>query len=197
MAEGVPEQFTQGPADRFFKDALSSYYERNIKRKAVAIREAGSHPSGSLAPIMPPGIKILPTNWEKPSRMRRHIYLCLGYGSLALGIAGIFLPVLPTTPFVLLAVWCFSRSNPALAERLYSHPRFGILLTTWRDQKAIPLRAKITALSMLALSYGLILWLSDSTVLPYVLAAIMGGVALYITTRPSPREGSTSRKPEV
>ncbi len=119
--------------------------------------------------------------------MTRQLYLCLGYGSLGLGVIGIFLPVLPTTPFVLLAVWCFARSNPVLAERLYSHPRFGTLLTTWRDQKAIPLRAKIYALSMLALSYGLILWLSESNVLPFILAAIMGGVARYIATRPSPR----------
>ncbi len=129
--------------------------------------------------------------------MMRQLYLCLGYGSLALGVVGIFLPVLPTTPFVLLAVWFFARSNPALAERLYSHPRFGHLLTTWRDQKAIPRRAKIYALSMLALSYGLILWLSESDVMPYILAAIMGGVALYIATRPSPREESMDGTPEV
>jgi len=127
----------------------------------------------------------------------RQLYLCLGYASLALGLVGIFLPVLPTTPFVLLALWCFSRSNPALAERLYTHPRFGTLLITWRDQRAIPRRAKIYALSMLALSYGLILWLSDSEYLPYILAAVMGGVALYIATRPSPRERALNQRPEV
>ncbi|MBA1155031.1 YbaN family protein [Microvirga mediterraneensis] len=117
----------------------------------------------------------------------RLFFLCLGYASLALGIVGIFLPVLPTTPFVLLAVWCFARSNPALAERLYNHPRFGLLLTTWRDQRAIPRHAKIYALTTLALSYALILWLTESRILPVVLAAIMGGVALYIATRPTPR----------
>ena len=117
----------------------------------------------------------------------RLFYLCLGYGSLVLGVVGIFLPLLPTTPFILLAAWCFTRSNPALAARLYSHPRFGPLLTTWRDQKAIPTRAKIYALAMLGLSYGLILWLSESRLVPIVLAAIMGSVALYIATRPVPR----------
>ncbi len=130
--------------------------------------------------------------------MMRHLYLCLGYASLALGIVGIFMPVLPTTPFVLLAVWCFARSHPALAERLYSHPRFGPLLTTWRDQKAIPRRAKVYALSMLAISYGLILWLTESgSSLPVVLAIIMGSVALYIATRPAPRDRSEDRVPEV
>ncbi|MFC5082843.1 YbaN family protein [Microvirga arabica] len=129
--------------------------------------------------------------------MMRQLYLCLGYASFGLGVIGIFLPVLPTTPFILLAVWFFARSNPALAERLYSHPRFGHLLTAWRDQRAIPRRAKITALSMLAVSYGLILWLSESDILPVVLAIIMGGVALYIATRPPPRDGLQNRIPEA
>lgn len=127
----------------------------------------------------------------------RQLYLCLGYLSLGLGVIGIFLPVLPTTPFVLLAVWFFARSNPALAERLYSHPRFGHLLTTWRDQKAIPRRAKIYALSMLAVSYALILWLSESNVLLVILAIIMGSVALYIATRPPPRDRLENRIPEA
>lgn len=120
--------------------------------------------------------------------MMRRIYLCLGYASFALGIAGIFLPVLPTTPFVLLAAWCFTRSNSALAERLYSHPRFGPLLTTWRDQRAIPRHAKTYALTALALSYALILYLAESRTLPAVLAVIMGSVAVYIATRPKPRD---------
>jgi uncharacterized membrane protein YbaN (DUF454 family) len=129
--------------------------------------------------------------------MIRRFYLCLGYASLALGIVGIFLPVLPTTPFVLLAAWCFTRSNPALAARLYDHPRFGPLLTAWRDQKAIPLPAKICALTALALSYALILYLIESRVLLAVLAAIMGSVALYIATRPRPRDSCDAPLPNA
>ncbi|PVE22681.1 DUF454 domain-containing protein [Microvirga sp. KLBC 81] len=118
----------------------------------------------------------------------RRFHLALGYTSLVLGIIGIVLPLLPTTPFVILAVWCFARSNPALAERLYEHPRFGTLLTTWRDQRAIPSRAKVYALLTLALSYAITVWLTQSPYVPFILAAIMGSVALYIVTRPSPRE---------
>src|SRR4051794_32651940 len=102
------------------------------------------------------------------STTMRPFFLCLGYASFALGIVGIFLPLLPTTPFVLLAVWCFARSNPALAEKLYNHPRFGPLLTTWRDQRAIPRHTKICALMMLALSYALILWLTESRIVPLI-----------------------------
>jgi uncharacterized protein len=118
----------------------------------------------------------------------RRFHLALGYTSLALGIIGIVLPVLPTTPFVILAAWCFARSSPALAKRLYEHPRFGALLTTWRDQRAIPSRAKTYALLTLALSYAIAVWLTRSPYVPFILAAIMGSVALYIVTRPSPQE---------
>jgi uncharacterized protein len=118
----------------------------------------------------------------------RRFHLALGYTSLVLGIIGIVLPVLPTTPFVILAAWCFARSNPALAEWLYEHPRFGTLLTTWRDQRAIPPRAKIYALLTLALSYAITVWLTRIPYVPFILAAVMGSVALYIVTRPSPQE---------
>lgn len=128
----------------------------------------------------------------------RRVYLCLGYLSFALGMLGIVLPLLPTTPFILLAAWCFARSNPALANRLYAHPRFGALLSNWRDQRAISLRAKIYALIALACSYALSVWFSDSPYLPFILAVVLGSVALYLVTRPSPREnGPCSSKPAL
>lgn len=127
--------------------------------------------------------------------MKRRIHLGLGYASLALGIAGIVLPVLPTTPFVILAAWCFARSNPALAARLYDHPRFGPLLTTWRDQGAIPSHAKVYALLAMAASYAVTVWLSPGPTIPYILAAVMGGVAIYIVTRPSPRKAPSQARP--
>ena len=59
----------------------------------------------------------------------RRLHLGLGYGSVTLAALGLILPLLPTTPFLLLAVWCFARSDPEWAERLYSHPRLGPLLS--------------------------------------------------------------------
>jgi uncharacterized membrane protein YbaN (DUF454 family) len=116
----------------------------------------------------------------------RRFHLWLGYASIALGAMGVVLSLLPTTPFLLVAVWCFGRSNPALANRLYGHPRFGSLLTTWRDQWAIRRRAKAVAVAMLALSFGLAVWLTGSPAAAVLLGMIMGSVALYLVTRPSP-----------
>jgi uncharacterized protein len=118
----------------------------------------------------------------------RRLHLALGYLSLALGVIGIVLPLLPTTPFLILAAWCFARSNPALAARLYEHPRFGPHLTAWRDQGAISRRAKVLALVSLLVCYLISIWLIENRYLPFALAAIMGSVAFYITTRPLPVE---------
>jgi len=116
----------------------------------------------------------------------RRLQLCLGYGSITLAGLGLVLPLLPTTPFLLFAVWCFARSDPERAKRLYSHPSLGPLLSNWRDEGAIALPAKTGAFGALGLSYALILWSTDSRLLHLILALIMGGVGLYLITRPRP-----------
>jgi hypothetical protein len=117
----------------------------------------------------------------------RRLYLSLGYASAALGVLGIALPLLPTTPFMLLAVWCFLRSDPALAERLMRHPRFGPPLADWRREGAIAPRAKLAALVAMLASYALTVWASGSLPLAVGLAVVMGGAGLYVATRPNPR----------
>jgi hypothetical protein len=71
--------------------------------------------------------------------------------SLLLGVIGIFVPLLPTPPFVLLAAWCFSRGSERCERWLLEHPRFGPLVRGWREQRAMPLRAKQWATAMMAL----------------------------------------------
>jgi uncharacterized membrane protein YbaN (DUF454 family) len=74
--------------------------------------------------------------------MTRPIYLALGVLAFATGFAGIFLPLVPTVPLMLLAAFCFGRSNPALERRLLEDPRFGPHIVAWRARRAIPRRAK-------------------------------------------------------
>jgi uncharacterized protein len=122
----------------------------------------------------------------------RRFHLLLGYVCVALGTLGLVLPLLPTTPFILLATWCFARSNPALADWLYSHPRFGPPLSDWRDQRAISPKSKVYALTALGLSYASTVWFTESRILPVILAFVLGSVAFYLVTRPSPRPKSRS-----
>lgn len=115
--------------------------------------------------------------------LARHLYLAAGLFFVALGAIGAFLPVLPTVPFLLLAIFCFARSRPEWAERLYAHPRYGSSLREWRDRGAIGQRAKISAIAVMAVS-AIVSWLT----IGWPWAAVVSGVLLctgtWIATRP-------------
>lgn len=82
----------------------------------------------------------------------RTLYFLSGLGSLGLGVIGLLLPILPTVPFLILAAWCFGKSNPALEERLLAHPRYGPHILAWRERRAIARIGKIGATVALATS---------------------------------------------
>jgi uncharacterized protein len=83
----------------------------------------------------------------------RLLFAAFGTLFLGLGVVGIFLPLLPTTPFLLLAAACFARSSRRISNWLLNHPRFGPLILEWREHRAMPYRAKRTALVLIALSF--------------------------------------------
>lgn len=93
----------------------------------------------------------------------RFFFALLGLLSLALGIVGIFLPVLPTTPFVLLSAFLFAKSSPRLHFWLVNHPRFGHLIKNWEERRAIPKYAKIMSSSMMAFSIGMAFYRLQNT----------------------------------
>lgn len=112
-------------------------------------------------------------------------YRGLGVVALALAAAGVVLPVLPTTPFLLVALWAFARGAPAWAERVRAHRRFGPMVRDWEARGAIPRKAKATAVALMAGSLAL---LALAPVGPIVLAAtgaVLATVAVFILTRPS------------
>lgn len=116
----------------------------------------------------------------------RGALLSLGIVCTAIGIAGIVLPGLPGTVFLLIAAWAFSRSSERFHVWLYEHPRFGRTVREWHAHRVIPLRAKVAALSMMAVTAAGLLWLSDGDwQLPAISGGIMALVGLWIVTRPS------------
>ncbi|MET0333722.1 MAG: YbaN family protein [Rhizobacter sp.] len=86
------------------------------------------------------------------TRTQRMLWLLAGVVSLLLGIIGIFLPLLPTTPFVLLAAFCFSRGSERCEAWLLNHRHFGPMVHNWRRNRSVPLRAKQLATAMMAAS---------------------------------------------
>lgn len=117
--------------------------------------------------------------------MARALWLLAGWISLILGLIGIVLPLLPTTPFILLAAFCFQRGSDRLHRWLVNHPRFGPLIADWRERGAISRKAKRNAMIALVAVFGISLLLD---VAPYILliqAIALSAVAAFILTRPS------------
>lgn len=91
---------------------------------------------------------------QKQSRALRAVFVALGMSALALGIAGIVLPVLPTTPFVLLAAACFARGSTRFHDWLLAHPLFGPMIEEWQQYGSIPWRTKIVAIVLMSTTLG-------------------------------------------
>ena len=126
----------------------------------------------------------------------RLLYAGLGLSALSLGALGAFLPILPTVPFLVLAAWCFQRSNPALERRLLEHPRLGAPLRLWRRHGAIPPHAKLLALAALAVSAALAG--SQGLIVRAVAWPVLLVVAAWIASRPSgPRATTAPADPRV
>ncbi|MCH7628349.1 MAG: YbaN family protein [Proteobacteria bacterium] len=94
--------------------------------------------------------RALPPRVRTP--LRRHLWTGAGLAFVAIGAVGAFLPLLPTVPFLLLALFCFARGNPVWEQRLLDHPRWGPPLRDWRERRVIPRRAKKAALLAMAVS---------------------------------------------
>jgi uncharacterized membrane protein YbaN (DUF454 family) len=124
----------------------------------------------------------------------RAVHLTLGWVCLLLGFIGVFIPLMPTTVFLLVSAWAFSRSSERWHRWLREHARFGETIRAWEEHHAMPQRAKRIALLALAASYALTAYVYG----PFSWAAIIGGiciaaVAIYIAHVPVLNEAAKQR----
>ena len=114
--------------------------------------------------------------------MKKVIYIAIGFISLFLGILGIFLPVLPTTPFLLLSAFLFSKSSDIFFNKLISHPKLGPYILDFQVNKSIPLRTKIISVSTLwaTILFSVFYILKGKIILQSLLLAIAVGVTIHI-----------------
>ena len=103
---------------------------------------------------------------------------------MGLGLLGLVLPLLPTTPFMILAAGCFARSSPRLHDWLLAHPAFGPAIVNWRDNRAIAPRAKRLALAAMAAAFGLSVVLGVGAKVLAVQAIVLAVMGGWIWTRP-------------
>lgn len=119
----------------------------------------------------------------------RALWFSLGLVALALGLVGVVLPLLPTTPFVILAAWCFARSSQRLHDWLLAHRLFGPMIRDWRDNGAIAPWAKRTAVAMMAAAFALSLMLGVPGRVLVLQAVVLVAAAGFILSRPSGPRG--------
>ena len=125
-----------------------------------------------------------------PERVWRPVLWTAGALSLMLGVLGLFLPVLPTTPFVLLTAACWMRASPRFYAWLQRHPTFGPVLRDWEQYRAVPRRAKWLSSIMMSLSLGILWWRLPQY--PWLLAGVAlvcVSVSVWLWRLPDAGEG--------
>lgn len=120
-----------------------------------------------------------------PNRFRRLPWIILGWLSVALGFIGVVLPVLPTTPFLILAAVAFGKSSPRLRAWLLTHPVFGGPIRDWESSGAIRPRHKILACTSMALLLMVSFLAGLRPTILIIQAVAMAGAASFILSRPN------------
>ena len=114
-------------------------------------------------------------------------YLAIGWIFTGLGFIGAFLPVMPTTPFLLVAVWAFGKSSRSLKKWLYEHPKFGPYISDWFDHGVVSQKAKFLSVSMMGVGLGFTVFSSGNIYVILGVGLTMVATATFILTRPSAR----------
>ena len=123
---------------------------------------------------------------------RRWALLICGTLSLGLGLLGVFVPLLPTTCFLLLAAWCYARSSQRLYDRLLNARLIGPYLRRYRDSRVIPPRVKIAALVMMWITIGYAVLTYPNLWVRLTLLAIAVAVTIHLQKLPAPQKSGSA-----
>lgn len=118
----------------------------------------------------------------------RPVLVAAGTLCVVLGVIGVFVPLLPTTPLLLLAAACYARSSPRMLRWLLHNRWFGAYIRDWREGRGIPLREKVIAIAAIWLTIGVTtIWFISQTWLRAMLTAIALAVTMYLLRLPTNR----------
>ncbi|MBA7477362.1 Inner membrane protein YbaN [subsurface metagenome] len=113
-------------------------------------------------------------------KLKRQLLIIAGTLSLAVGIVGIFVPLLPTTPFLLLAAGCYLRSSQRFYNWLMANRLFGAYIRNYIEGRGIPIKIKLFIITLLWVTIGISIWLVANWVVTVILLIVAVGVTLHI-----------------
>jgi uncharacterized protein len=116
--------------------------------------------------------------------VRRLAWVLAAYGFLGLALVGVALPLLPTTPFALLAAYCAARGSERLHRRMLEHRSLGPVIRDWSEHRAVSRRTKVTAIGTMALSAAVLLLVSVPGWTLLAVTAVMACVGVWLWLRP-------------
>jgi uncharacterized membrane protein YbaN (DUF454 family) len=117
----------------------------------------------------------------------RYFWLALGWACVGLAMVGTTLPFIPTVPFLLVAVWAFSKGSPEARAWLFRHKKFGPTLQAWCEHGAVPRHAKIASAVAMAISFAVIVAVTNFPVWVLTLKAMLFvAIAVFVASRPEP-----------
>lgn len=122
-----------------------------------------------------------------PPRRLRWVYLAIAYLCVALGLAGAVLPLLPTTPFFLVAVWATSRGSKPVHDWIYRQPWIARLLDQWHEQGAVPPGARWLATLMMTASFATLVVTEAHWGLVLAMSIFFIAIGIFLWTRPNPK----------
>ncbi|OGO06166.1 MAG: hypothetical protein A2Z76_03045 [Chloroflexi bacterium RBG_13_56_8b] len=112
--------------------------------------------------------------------LKRHLLIAIGTICLAIGVIGIFTPILPTTPFLLLAAACYLRSSPRFHRWLMNNRIFGSYIRNYTEGRGIPIKVKLFTIALLWATIGLSIWATANLTVTVILLVVAVGVTLHI-----------------
>jgi len=122
-------------------------------------------------------------------KLKRQLLLAAGTLSLATGIVGIVVPILPTTPFLLLAAGCYLRSSPRFYSWLMGNRFFGAYIRNYIEGRGIPVKVKLLTIILLWATIGVSIWLTAKLIVTVILLIVAVGVTLHIIFIRTRRKG--------
>lgn len=129
--------------------------------------------------------KLAMIRWRTGTIARRCAWFSLGWAALALGAIGVVLPLLPTTPFIILAAFAFGRSSRRLQKWLEDNPTFGPIISEWRTSGAIAPRNKGLAITMMLAAFSASIAMGIASLVLIIQGICMLGAAAFILSRPN------------